>query len=298
MQKPAGSGGAQAGGWRVRMKTGVVDVGGGMRGIYAAGVLDGCLDRGIKFDLGIGVSAGSANIASYTAGQKGRNYRFYTEYSFRRQYMSFANLLRGGSYINMDYVYGELSRADSEDPLDYPAMSANPMEFIVVAADALSGEAKYFDKHDMAQDNYDVFKASSSIPVVGRPYTVDGRPYYDGALGDPVPVAKAFELGCDRVVLILTKPESELRSPGRDEKLARLLKRKYPTAAERLRLRAENYNAGVARAREYAREGRALIVSPDDTCGVSTLKRDRDSLRRLYDKGCADAAKIEAFLAE
>lgn len=56
------------------MKTGIVDVGGGLRGIYAAGVLDYCMDQGIHFDLGIGVSAGSANLASYAAGQRGRNY--------------------------------------------------------------------------------------------------------------------------------------------------------------------------------------------------------------------------------
>ena len=34
------------------MKTGVVDVGGGLRGIYAVGVLDYCVDNGIRFDLG------------------------------------------------------------------------------------------------------------------------------------------------------------------------------------------------------------------------------------------------------
>ena len=48
------------------MKTAIVDVGGGMRGIYAAGVLDYCMDRHITFDLGIGVSAGSANISPFT----------------------------------------------------------------------------------------------------------------------------------------------------------------------------------------------------------------------------------------
>lgn len=53
------------------MKTGIVDVGGGLRGIYAAGVLDYCMDKGIRFDLGIGVSAGSANLISYAAGQRG-----------------------------------------------------------------------------------------------------------------------------------------------------------------------------------------------------------------------------------
>ena len=34
------------------MKIGVVDVGGGLRGIYAAGVLDYCMDQGIHFELG------------------------------------------------------------------------------------------------------------------------------------------------------------------------------------------------------------------------------------------------------
>lgn len=34
------------------MKTGVVDVGGGLRGVYAAGVFDPCPDAGIRFDVG------------------------------------------------------------------------------------------------------------------------------------------------------------------------------------------------------------------------------------------------------
>ena len=68
------------------MKLGIIDVGGGFRGIYAAGVFDFCLDRDIHFDLVVGVSAGSANALSYLAGQRGRNYTFYTEYSFRKEY--------------------------------------------------------------------------------------------------------------------------------------------------------------------------------------------------------------------
>ena len=60
-----------------KMKTAVVDVGGGMRGVYASGVLDRCLKENIQFDLCIGVSAGSANLASYLSGQMGRNLFFY-----------------------------------------------------------------------------------------------------------------------------------------------------------------------------------------------------------------------------
>ncbi|WP_242833217.1 patatin-like phospholipase family protein [Clostridium saudiense] len=84
---------------------GVIDVGGGLRGIYGAGVFDFCLDNNINFDYGIGVSAGSANIASFLGKQKGRNLKFYSEYIFRKEYMSFHNLFRNGSYIDLDYVY-------------------------------------------------------------------------------------------------------------------------------------------------------------------------------------------------
>lgn len=278
------------------MKNGIVDVGGGLRGIYAAGVLDYCMDQNIRFDLGIGVSAGSANLASYGAGQRGRNYQFYTEYAFRKEYMSLGNFIFKKSFVDMDYVYGTLSNADGENPLDYPALRDNPMEFLVVATDALTGQAKYFDKRDIQQDDYNIMKASSSIPFVCKPYTVQGKPYYDGALGDPVPVEKAFQLGCDRVVVILTKPEHELRSPGKDEKLAVHIRKKYPSAAEKLCLRAQHYNESVAIAKEYAGQGKVLIVSPDDTCGVDTLKKDKESLKRLYEKGYKDGQKIEGFL--
>ena len=45
---------------RAKNKTGLVLEGGGMRGIYTAGVLDVFLDEGLEFDGVIGVSAGAA----------------------------------------------------------------------------------------------------------------------------------------------------------------------------------------------------------------------------------------------
>ncbi len=279
------------------MKIGVVDVGGGLRGIYAVGVLDYCMDQGIRFDMGIGVSAGSANLASYAAGQRGRNYQFYTEYAFRKQYMSLGNFITKKSYVDMDYVYGTLCRSGGENPLDYPALRDNPMEFYVVATDAVTGRPKYFDKGDIRQNDYGVMKASSAIPFVCRPYEVQGRLYYDGALADPVPVEKAFRLGCDRVVLILTKPESELRNSRTDEKLAAFIRKRYPAAAERLRRRARRYNEEVALARKYAGQGKVRIIAPNDTCGVDTLKKDKKSLQHLYNKGYADGKKITDYLS-
>ena len=278
------------------MKIGVIDVGGGFRGIYACGVLDYCLNENIRFDMGIGVSAGSANIASFIAGQKGRNYLFYTKYGLRKQYAGLGNFIRKKSFIDMDYVYGTLSNHDGENPLDYVALQENPTEFLVVAANAVTGETKYFDKRNIRQDEYDILKASSSIPFVCKPYFIQGTPYYDGGIVDPVPVEKAFSSGCDRVVVLLTKPENIIRTSEKDELLAARIRKKYPNAAEKLRRRANRYNEGVALAQEYVKQGKALIVAPDDTCGVSTLSRDPADMRRLYEKGYADGRKIKSFM--
>lgn len=278
------------------MKTGIVDVGGGLRGTYAAGVLDYCMDKGIRFDLAVGVSAGSANLASYLAGQRGRNYKFYTEYCFRKEYMSVKNMVTKRSYIDMDYIYGTLSGSTGECPLDYRALADNPTELLVVATNALTGSVKYFDKSDMQQDQYDIFKASSSIPFVCAPYVVNWMPYFDGALADPVPIEKAFQWGCDRVVLLLTRPTDRPRGPGKDVFFADRIQHRYPFAAKKLRSRVERYNEGVALAKRCAAEGRLLIVAPDDTCGVDTLTRDRDAIVKLYRKGVKDARAIPDFL--
>ena len=278
------------------MKTGIVDVGGGLRGIYAAGVLDRCMDDGTRFDLGIGVSAGSANLASFIAGQRGRNFLFYTDYSFRKEYMSVRNFLRKRTLIDLEYVYGTLSGPEGEDPFDYDSFHADPTDCLVVATEARTGAARYFEKREIRADNPGVFMASSAIPFICHPYEVDGIPYFDGALGDAVPVEKAFSMGCDKVVLLLTKPKFFLRNSEKDDRLAARIQSAYPAAAEKLRRRARSYNSAVARAMEYEKAGKVLIVAPYDTCGVDTLTRDKDALRRLYEKGYADGAAIRAFL--
>lgn len=278
--------------------TGVVDVGGGLRGIYGAGVFDCCLDWGIRFDYCIGVSAGSANIASFLAGQKGRNYRYYMEYSFRRQYMSLHNLLHTGSYLNLDYIYGDLSAQGGENPLNFEAVRQSKSAMKVVALNALTGETIYFDKSDMAQDNYNILKASSCLPVVCEPYFIRGIPCFDGGLADPVPVEKAQKDGCDKAVVILTKPKDFFRVQKKDVRTARILRKKYPHAADSLLLRYRKYNDGVALAKKYAELGQVLIVAPDNCCGMKTLTKSKKHMEEMYRKGYADAHAIAEFLGQ
>ena len=277
---------------------GIVDVGGGMRGIYAAGIFDYCLDQDINFDLCIGVSAGSANVASYLAKQRGRNYKFYTEYAFRKEYMSLSNFVKKSNYVDLDYIYGTLSNSDGEYPIDYQTIMNNPAEFIVVATEVESGLPVYFNKSSISYNKYDVFKASSDLPFVCEPYKIDGIEYFDGGLSDPIPVRKALDMGCDKVIVILTKPIDTIRNSHKDNLIAKLIKKDYPTMAEVLINRADKYNHQVKGLIELAQMGKVLIIAPDDTCGVDTLEKKKENLIALYDKGYHDALKINDFIKE
>ncbi|MBO6138322.1 MAG: patatin family protein [Lachnospiraceae bacterium] len=275
---------------------GIIDVGGGLRGIYGAGILDHCLDKGIEFDYCCGVSAGSANLCSYIARQKKRNYRSYMCYAFRREYMSFGNFIRTGSYLDLDYVFGTLCVHDGEDPMDYETFSASGKIFYTVATDAKTGETRYFEKTDYKYDDFTPVKCSSCVPAVNKPYPFENRLYYDGGLSDPIPVKKALSDGCDKLVIVLTRPKNYYRSPSKDRKVALLLKKKFPKAAAALQNRSRIYNQSLDLALSEERKGRVLILAPDDIKGLSTLTRDKEKLEELYQKGLNDAKRLEDFI--
>ena len=278
------------------MKIGVVDVGGGLRGSFGAGVLDYCMEQGIRFDFGIGVSAGAANISSYMANQRGRNFVFYTDYFQREQYMGVKNLIHTGSYIGLDYFYSSLSDHEGDYPLDWKTIRNDPRDMMIVATDANTGLPHYFHKYDMRQDSYDPIKASCCVPVINRPYKVNGIPYYDGGLSDPVPYEKAFEAGCDKVVVILTRPEDYRRIPKNDKIIADLLHPHYPNASQAMRNRSVIYNQQLDECEYLQIQGKVCIVAPDSIGKMKTLTKDKDSIEALYYKGYEAGKKILNFV--
>ena len=275
----------------------LIDVGGGFRSIFGAGIMDRCQELGIDFNHCYGVSAGAANMTSFIARQHGRNHHFYTEYAFRKEYASATNFIKDRNFVHLDYVYGDLSNHDGEFPVDYAAFEANPTEFTVVACNALDGSTKYFDKSDIGFDQMDPVKASSAVPVACKPYVIDDVPYYDGGIADPVPVQKALDDGYERVVLILTRLKDVLREQRKDIAPARILKRTYPAAAEHLLNRYQTYNDEVAFAKECEQDGRVLILAPESLYGLSTLTKTYEGLERMYRAGYAQTERIADFLA-
>ena len=278
-------------------KIGIIDVGGGMKGIYGAGIFDGLLDRNIEIPYCIGISAGSANVASYIAKQKGRNKVFYEEYSQEKNYMSLHNLRTKGSFIDLDYVYGTLSNDGGKYPWDYDSAMKSSQEMVTVMSNAQTGEAEYFYKKETIRNDYGMLKASSCIPVACKAYSWHGNDYYDGSLTDPMPVEKAFEDGCEKVILVLTRPIDYRKKTGKDSVLYKYLKKKYPNMVPKMYDRCNLYNRSLDNIIEkYLPTGKVFIVAPDDTCGVETLKNKSENLEKLYQKGYSDSKKIEDFI--
>jgi predicted patatin/cPLA2 family phospholipase len=275
---------------------GLVDMGGGNRGSYGSGVMDRFLDEGIRIPYGIGVSAGSANLASYFSGQEGRNYRFYTEYNLRRDAISLHNLIHKGNMVDVDYIYGTITNRGGEDPLDFERIRKSDCTWWIVATDATTGRAVYLDGKDMAQDDFGALKASSDVPVANKPYAWRGRLYYDGGLSDPIPVEKALQDGCERVVVILTRPKDFFRTPESDARLAKLIRRKHPAAADALAGRAEVYNRELALCQKLEKEGTVRIVAPDSIGNMKTLSKDAGPIKQLYEKGWHDAEGAFDFI--
>ncbi|KFI94333.1 patatin [Bifidobacterium stellenboschense] len=276
----------------------MIDVGGGFRAIFGCGVMDYMLEEGIDVDMCYGVSAGAANMTSFIARQHGRNHTFYTKFAFRKEYASAESFFKNHNFANLDYIYGTLSNHDGEYPVDFDAFEANPTGFTVIACNAEDGSTKYFDKSRIRFDDFDAVKASSAVPVACEPYVVDGVPYYDGGIADPVPVQKALDDGYDRVILILSRLRDEVRQQRKDLAPARILERTYPAAAERLRMRYKTYNDEIELAKRYEAEGRVLILAPEDLYGLNTLRKSFEGLEMMYRKGYAAAeASVRAFLA-
>ncbi len=273
---------------------GIVDVGGGLRGVYSSGIYDCFMDNGFKADYGIGVSAGAANLITYFAGQRGRTLEFYRTYSQRREYMSVGNILKKGSLLNLEYFFTTISNHDGENPLDYEAFKKADIPFYAVATKVSDGEAAYFGNDSFCQDNYDVLRATCSLPVVARSVKIGSEEYLDGGLSDPIPIEKAFADGCDKVILVLTKKREDYLKPI---SVSRLLKKSHlrnktiAILALSVHLKCQK---ALKIAEEYEKQGKVIIIEPEDCFGMKTFTKNTELIMKLYESGYEDARKVFA----
>ena len=209
---------------------------------------------------------------------------------------SIENIINKKCYLDLDYVYGELSNQNGENPFDFEKFCENKCEKYIIATDAKTGKAQYLNANEMSKNNYWMLKASSCIPVVCSPAVENDIRYFDGGLSDPIPIDFAIKKGCEKIVVIWTKPINEVGNYKIDEMAGHALKKKYPNISNDLLNRKEKIENALEYAKKLREEGKVLIVSPESIGKMSTLTKDKEALDMLYKTGYADAKKIIEFL--
>ena len=279
-------------------RTGFVLEGGGMRGIYTAGVLDEMMDWGVRPDGILGVSAGAIHGATYVAGQKGRNIRYTKKYCRNWRFMSLRSLLLTGDLVGRAFSYEELPYR--LDPFDFDAFFKSPVRFYALATDVETGEAVCLDGKRSEHALLEALRASSSMPLVSTIVSWEGRRYLDGGTADSIPLKRFEEMGYTRCLVVRTQPEGFVKQPDRSLALMRMRYRRYPAFVRACERRHEVYNASLAYADQAQAEGRALVLCPSRRVPIGRVEKNPEVLEAQYQLGRADArearARIEAFL--
>ena len=275
---------------------GIIDIGGGLRGIYTSGIYDYLIDNGIDIEYCFGVSSGSGNLINYVSGQRGRSKKFYDEYAFEKEYMSVSGYLKTGMLLNLDYIYSGISNSNGKDPLDYEAIKNSSKIFRTVATRVDTAMPVYFTKDDLVQDDYTLLKACCAIPVACRkPIKFKGFKFFDGGLSDPIPYKKAFEEGCDKLIIIITQPK-DYRKEMLNRTLVNITASKYPKIKKRIMESHDYYNKGIEQIFELEKQGKALVVYPRECFGINTVSKNKEGMQKLYELGYEDGKKIEEFI--
>ena len=280
------------------MKTGIVVEGGGMRGIYGAGVLDVLFENDIKADGLIGVSAGAIHGCSFVSGQKGRSIRYNLKYSRDPRYMSMRSLIRTGDMFGIDFCYRELP--ETLDPFDNETFESSSTEYYVTCTDVETGQPVYHRCPSLRGDRIDWVRASASMPLASRIVELDGKKLLDGGVADSIPVMAFRKMGFKKDLVILTRPEGYRKKQNPMLPLIRRAYREYPEFVETAASRHLVYNRELDEISRLEREGEILVIRPSRRIKISRTERRPERIEQMYRLGREDAMKafsgIKAFM--
>lgn len=274
---------------------GLVLEGGGMKGVYTAGVLDFFLDKGLEFKNVYGVSAGACTMSSFISKQRGRARDTFVDYLGEDFYMGFKSLVTTGDIFNVNMSYDLVPRY--LNPFDYETFSKFEGNVYAVVTNIETGKAEYAKLTDMKK-GIEYVRASSSLPLVSRNVKIDGKLYLDGGIADSIPIKKSMDDGNVKNVVIMTKPVGYRREPESNLPLIRLRYLKYPKVYELMKERHISYNKTLDYLEKASKEGKLFLIRPLEDTKIGRLEKDKDKLNALYEAGYKDASDCYESLME
>ncbi|HWM89347.1 MAG TPA: patatin-like phospholipase family protein [Thermoanaerobaculia bacterium] len=201
---------------RSARRVGLVLSGGSARCAFQIGAIETLLDLGVQPALCVGVSAGVWNAAAVAVGHAHRLRTYWRAFT-RMPGLDLRNILKEHS----PYRWNEIHRRTFSRYVGPERLRRPETLPVFVGVTRLSDRrALYYDLRT-ADDPLKVLLASNYLPPF---YThaprIEGERCGDGGMTNNIPYEKAFAEGCDAVVLIVMKGESEglpHRSPHETE---------------------------------------------------------------------------------
>lgn len=280
-------------------KLGLVLEGGGMRGIYTAGVLDYFMEQGLYTDGVIGVSAGACHACSYASKQIGRAYRTNTAYLKDKRYMGVSSLIKTGDFFGAKFVYEDIP--NELDPYDFETFDQSKTKLYAVCSNIETGKAEYLQCINMKRDVIYV-RASASLPLLSKIVEVDGKKLLDGGATDSIPIKKFQEMGYNKNIVVLTQCKDYRKGKNNLLPLIRKVYKKYPKFVKALENRHIDYNRTLDELALMEKEGSVFIIRPSSPVSISRLEKNESKLRELYEQGYRDArdqfAALQKFLGK
>ena len=266
------------------MKLGLVLEGGASRTVFSCGVMDTLLKNEIIADYVIGTSAGIAYGTSYASKQIGRNRDVAVNFMNDKRYMGMKHLInpKNRSFYNLDFVFHQIPT--KEVLFDYETFGQVEGDVIASVTNLRTGKVEYLPVP--ADDKaFTVLQASCALPIMFKPIEIGGEKYLDGGICDPIPYKRALEVGCDKIIVILTREKGYEKGKDSATNLVKMAYRKYPEFLDAFMKRPQVYNDSIKDIEKLQEEGKAIVIRPEKIDGVGRTESNPDILQSLYDQG-------------
>lgn len=281
-------------------KTGLVLEGGGMRGLFTAGILDVLMENNVTFDGVVGVSAGATFGCNFISHQIGRSLRYNMSQCKNPKYMGIRSLIKTGDFVGGEYAYHVLPT--QLDVFDFEAFEKNPTEFHIVATNVRTGEPVYRRLDKVDYTGMEWIRASASIPIISRPVVIGDLALLDGGVADSIPLKYFENEGFTKNIVILTQPKELKKKLTKLMPVFKATMRKYPAIIEGMSKRHLMYNRELDYITQQQEEGKCMVICPSDTLPIGRTEQTPKKMQFVYDMGRKageeNLAAIRQFIAK
>jgi len=276
-------------------KIALVMEGGGMRGAYTAGALTWLIDNDIEFTSSYGISSGAFYLCGYLMKDKKFLYDCSTEYAVDKRYLFLPAILRSGKIVDYDFLFNQIMV--KENHMDLSPLKDLDREGYVGLYDLALGKTIFISTRDMSIDQ---LKAAASLPILGKLVRIGDKEYFDGGITKMIPIEKAMEDGCEKFLVITTKPENYIRKPAK-KPIVTLMKLMYPQCdqiSKDYEIRHLNYNRQIELIKDLSEQKKAVFAFPSEESEVTRLGGTKQQLNELFELGYSDMENRKQKLFE